>query len=314
MAEKNSLEWIKGKIRYHTDRLIVRLQWLFFLMSKNSYGLSDENYGKELIVTVTSYPARIKYVSKAVRSIMTQRTKPNRIVLWLANENFTNKEKDLPLELLKLKKYGLEIRWCEDVKSYKKLIPALREFDDAIFITVDDDTYYRSTMIEQLIESYKKDSSIIWAHRITKIVIEDGDYRAIAGGRETWDAPTYLHKLTGAGGVLYPGNVFYKDILNEQIFRDVCTTNDDIWFWLMAVLNGTKTAQVAGSKSTMLLYVGNSQKGETLCKINDGKDNLFWRDFRNMLLRYPEVDAILRKEFTEMTSEVTNVSQNDRSF
>ncbi len=41
------------------------------------------------------------------------------VILYLAEEQFPNKEADLPGKLLKFKENGLTIKWCEDLKSYK---------------------------------------------------------------------------------------------------------------------------------------------------------------------------------------------------
>lgn len=302
---------VLSKIKYYIDIFTIRYKWYLFSFKKNALGISNTDYGKEMIVSLTSYPARIQYVSKTIQSIMIQRVKPNRIILWLGYDKFINKEKDLPKKLLDLRKYGLEIKWCKDLRSYTKLIPALKEFPNAIIITVDDDIYYRESMIEQLIHSYKINPSFIWAHRVTKIELKDGDYRAVPGGEDTWKKPSFLHKLTGVGGVLYPPDVFFNGVLDEEIFENICATNDDIWFWLMAVLNKIKIAQVSRSKSTKLLYVSDSQKGPALSKINDANEKLFWKDFNNMLRAYPEVDTVLRKEYATITAEVLNGSKND---
>ncbi len=45
---------------------------------------------------------------------------------------------------------GLTIDWCEDIKSYKKLIPTLKKYPDAIIVTADDDLIYDNKWLEQL--------------------------------------------------------------------------------------------------------------------------------------------------------------------
>ena len=42
------------------------------------------------------------------------------------------------------------------------------------------------------------------------------------------------------GGTLFPPGVFYKDILNKDIFKSLCFQADDIWLNTMIRLNGSK--------------------------------------------------------------------------
>lgn len=60
---------------------------------------------------MTSFPERIKYCDKAIVSIMNQSFQPNKIILYLSEEQLSKKEKELPYKLLKFRKFGLEIRW-----------------------------------------------------------------------------------------------------------------------------------------------------------------------------------------------------------
>ena len=119
-------------------------------------GVTTEKREQKIIISLTSFPERIKYVSKTICSLLDQTLKPDMIILWLADEQFSNKEKDLPESLLKLRKYGLTIRWYKDIKSFKKLIPAILEFPDDIIIAVDDDFYFERNLIELLYSSYQK--------------------------------------------------------------------------------------------------------------------------------------------------------------
>ena len=68
---------------------------------KSSYvGVQEQNNSLELIVSLTSYPARIPYIKYTLYTLLMQSYKPNQILLWLSKEEFPNKEKDLPQELL----------------------------------------------------------------------------------------------------------------------------------------------------------------------------------------------------------------------
>ena len=57
---------------------------------------------KQVIVSVTSYPARINEVVLAIKTIYRQTMLPDKVILWLGEEKFPNKFDDLPKELLQL--------------------------------------------------------------------------------------------------------------------------------------------------------------------------------------------------------------------
>jgi len=261
---------------------------------KNNYkGICSKERNPEIIVSLTTYPARIESVHIVIETLLMQTFKPDRIILWLAEEQFPDKV--LPDNLTRLKKYGLSIKWCEDIKSYKKLVPTLREFPQAIIITADDDMYYHSKMVERLYKAYLKEPNYIHCHRVTKFAMENNEYKTFPGGYDVCNHPSFLHKLTGCSGVCYPPNSLFKDITNEKLFMELAPTNDDIWFWFMATLNGYRCNLVKHS-CTALYFVENSQD-DSLNSINDRGEKLFWSQFKKLTDYYPQIDEILRNEW-----------------
>ena len=214
---------------------------------KSSYvGVQEQNNSLELIVSLTSYPARIPYIKYTLYTLLMQSYKPNQILLWLSKEEFPNKEKDLPQELLEFVKKGLEIKWCDqNLYSYKKLIPSLKEFSNSIIVTADDDILYPKDWLEKLYRAYKKDPNFIHCHRAHRITFDKQnhvkpymEWEHLIENKST--VPSFLNFQTGAGGVLYPKNCFFEDILREDKFMQLSPRADDIWFWAMALLKGTK--------------------------------------------------------------------------
>ena len=104
-----------------------------------------------LIVSFTSYPARIHVVPQVLESLYAQSMKADRILLWLAEEQFPNKEADLPKSLIDDAAAGkFELRWCDDLGSHKKYFYTMQEFPDDIVVTVDDYQHYHSDTINIL--------------------------------------------------------------------------------------------------------------------------------------------------------------------
>ncbi len=261
----------------------------------------NNNSGRSprIIVSLTSFPARMNSIHTCLYSLLTQTLKPDKVILWLAEENFPNREKDIPERVLNLQKNGLTIRWCGDTRSYKKLIPALTEFSDEIIITADDDVIYSDQWAEKLYCSYVKYPQDIHTHRITRF---EFDEKWQTAGKEAYKNGSYLNKLVGVGGVLYPPNSLYKDILNEKLFSKLAPTNDDQWFWFQAVLNNVKI-RVVENNETDLIYTEDSQD-VGLFNINDHGPNLFWKDFDRLREYYPEVEKKLLAELIDRSNEL----------
>ena len=62
---------------------------------------------KRIIITMTSWAKRIKNVPKVVFSILSNTITPDSIELNLSSDEFINKEKDLPEELILLNQNGI---------------------------------------------------------------------------------------------------------------------------------------------------------------------------------------------------------------
>ena len=232
---------------------------------------------------------------------MNQTVKADEINLYLAIEQFPNKENGLPTELLKLKDFGLQIKFCNDIKSYKKIIPALKEYKNDIIITFDDDIYYEKDTIEALYNSYLKNPKVIQANRIWHIELKENrvipkDKSFLYWNEESYKTPSFFNTIIGCGGVLYPPNSLSEMVLDEEKFKSIIPTQDDIWLWGMAVLAGTKI-QLNKGYSSNLITVENTQNSG-LCKLNNKKNKgVSGKDgFNIMVQNYPEILEILKKE------------------
>lgn len=107
---------------------------------------------KRIIISMTSWPKRIENVSRVVFSLLQQTIKPDSIEINLSLEEFPNKERDLPNDLLLLQDNDvIKINWVEkNTKTFKKFIPVLQKYygEDYYLFTVDDDWFYDSDYVE----------------------------------------------------------------------------------------------------------------------------------------------------------------------
>lgn len=258
-------------------------------ISENNF---DMKYFPKIIISLTSWKKRISTVHKTIQTLLSQTLKPYKIVLYLASSEFPYGEKELPNELKKLKSEIFEIKWTDDIKSYKKLIPAIAEFKNEIIITVDDDLLFSSEMIEKLVRGYREKPKCIQCCRVTTIEYNNiNDIKTYPSNTKVYSEPTYLHKLSGGAGCLYPPNCFYSDVLDIDKFSKLAPTSDDLWFWLMAVLRGYKVNVIEGDLYKLKYIPGTQDVG--LYHVNDEGDKLFFSHLRNILHEYPILQDIL---------------------
>lgn len=213
----------------------------------NRSGVDVYRDGTEnLVVSLTTYSKRIFSVHLTIESLLNQTKKPNKLILWLAEDEFN--DDNLPLVLIKQKERGLTVNFCKDLKSYKKLIPTLNEHSSDAIVTVDDDVIYPFDFLEKLHRTHLSAPDCVCYFRGHKMKFIDIHTLApYATWQHDWQGiKKDIDVLpTGIGGVLYPPKCFHKDIMNESLFMKLAPHGDDIWFKAMTLLNGIKTKKVA---------------------------------------------------------------------
>lgn len=196
--------------------------------------------GPRVIVSLTSYGRRVASTLKyPVFSMLVQSRMPDKIVVWLDNECFS--ESSLPAPVKRLEKYGVEIRFCEDIKSYKKLIPSLKLYPDDIIVTIDDDIIYERNTLKCLLDKhseYPDDIICTMAHIPT--FGADGLNRYNDWKLNICYSEEELIFPLGGSGTLYPAHSLYKDVTDASLFMKLAPHADDIWFWVMALMNGKR--------------------------------------------------------------------------
>ncbi len=288
------IKFIKFAIKYGI-RYALRIAYYKFKkkLYRNSIckGTTNRIKDKEVIVSLTTYPARVKSVSLVVKSLLVQTKKPNRLLLYLAKEQFPLGEKALPYDLLELKKDGLEIVFCDDLKPHKKYYYAMLNNPDAIIITADDDVIYKRDWLERLWKSYKKFPKAISAMRARKILFDDkGDllpykmYPLVE--RDFCNTPRMDLIATGVGGVLYPPNLMDEELFNKNNIKELSLYTDDLWLKVMEILTDTPTvclginhANIIGEVQDVALYKVNLEKDFN--DINLRRIIQYYDEFRN---------------------------------
>ena len=224
------------KLRRARRQAMTRIAKFPSVKSKVNHGLP-----KPLIVTLTSYPPRFSHLAKTLKSLLDQRITADQTILWLAESDVSA----LPKDVLALKSKGLQIRATHDIRSYKKLIPALSAFPDSFFVTADDDVFYPPDWLEQLVASSKENpNAVVGCRAHLAPITAEGRFSSYS----TWQFATHLLASpapdvrlfpTGVGGILYPPGAFDDRVHDEASFTELAPFGDDIWFFWMCRLKGT---------------------------------------------------------------------------
>ena len=229
-----------GVVNYLVTRLAnIILPIYFKLTSKSTNNKLTTNPEREqkLIVSLTSYSVRLSTLWLVIECLLRQNLKPDKIVLYLTESQVGDIEK-LPQSLLRLRKRGLEIRLCkEEIRSHTKYYPAFQDFPNDIVITVDDDLFYRTDLLENLMKHHLQYPQCIIANWVKEIKAATPFYTEWPEIQTPSISNHFL--LFGVGGVLYPPHCMYKDIFNVKQIKELCLTADDIWLTCMALMAHT---------------------------------------------------------------------------
>lgn len=199
----------------------------------NNRDYSSDKYRdkRNIIVTMTSWKKRINNCVRIIDDIENNSLVPDKIYLNLSVEEFPNKEKDLPNELVKqMSKYeNFIINWVEgkNTKSIKKVFPILKFLDDSdIIINTDDDIIIPKDFIKSRVSDYMKYNSPITGG--TTKQCRGVVFREVCG-------IDYMKTATAC--CLYTKRMLrgYDLLMNDDIIRYF---NDDMIYSALVYLNG----------------------------------------------------------------------------
>lgn len=253
-------------------------------------------------MSLTSFPPRMRTLATCIASLKGQSKRPDRIILWLSEEQFPSRESDVAADVLDLVDEQFEIRWVkEDLGPHKKYFYVMQEHPEAIVITVDDDVKYDPNLVATLYQGHLDRPHCIVASRAHLVRFRpDGDLR-------TYDQWGYDHNFlresesysllpTGIGGVLYPPGAVPSEAFDAEAIRATCLFADDLWLKVLTSGNGYpvwmprqrfKFQTMPGSQDSALYRAnafknGNDVAMESILKSVDAKYGLAGRILRRI--------------------------------
>lgn len=285
-----------GGFVFKINKLFVNLVYPVVQLLNSKKGVDEKS---DIIISLTTFPDRIHYVWMTVLSLLNQTMKPYKVVLWLSEEQFPDRR--LPKILNRLCKRGLEIRYCDDLKSHKKYFYTMKEWSDKYVLTCDDDMFYPENLLENLFRSSQRYPEKIICNNSMKVTYdENGDFVR----RSQW-----LHKCmemeglqvcpVGCGGVLYPPNALNQEAFNKEAIKDIAWYQDDVWLKGMAVLNGTTAYNEGKYYHDFFNNIFTQRSG--LWQVNmahdKGKYSPNEAAWMKMIERYPKIEELLKNDY-----------------
>lgn len=211
------------------------------IADKAPHGLSSP-----LIVSLTSYAKRFATLDLTIKSLLDQDIVIDQLLLWVSPEDLAQ----LPPSVRALEGAVFRAMPTKDIRSYTKLIPALRSHPECFILTADDDIHYPSDWARSIVEGYENGERMTVCRRAHMATVgSDGSTLPYQQWPHAVDdagdrGPGFALFPTGVGGVLYPPGTFDAEVLREDVFLDLCPYADDLWFFWLELVGGVKRRRI----------------------------------------------------------------------
>ncbi|MBU2997862.1 zinc-binding alcohol dehydrogenase [Cellulophaga baltica] len=230
---------------------------------------NDNSNTLPVIVSLTTIPTRLSIVHLSVKSILAQKHKPKKIVLWLHESN----KGAVPQKLKDLEGNLFEICFTPLDSPHVKLVPSLLKFPSEIIVTCDDDLLYQKNWLYLLYQEHLKNPNKIITNQSRIISYDDN---GVLLPYKKWPT-SYDHiiKTTallpiGSAGTLYPVNSLSTTVTDIELMNKLTPKADDLWFKAMSLLAKTDSI-LAEKRAKGAIPIMGSQK-QSLKKTNIGQD------------------------------------------
>lgn len=221
-----------------------------------------------VIISMTSWPKRIKFVAKAIFSLIQQNVENSKyhIVLVLATPEFPNREKDLPDDLQIMAETGIvEIIWYnKNIYSHKKLMPTLEKYPENPILVCDEDIIHPNDWLSYFIKDHEKyPNDILVGGCVYDVGFEkNGTFNPMK--KHYMDRPEFANKeiinrrpANGFGGVLYPAHTFTdKRFFDIDLLMKLSKDSDESWQYCFNIIEGRTLRWIS--------KIFNHQKGEQI--------------------------------------------------
>ena len=245
--------------------------------SKN-YGLNTKERKERIVISLTTFPKRINSLWVTIETLLRQTMKPDEIILWIADSQFTDID-SLPANLLNQQKRGLTIRFCDDIKSHKKYFYAMQEYPNDLLILVDDDSFFPYDMVKTLYKLHQQypDEIISSTMAVVDDLLSVPTYWGRLNTKDKMQHSLRIQPFTGQGTLYPPYCMDEKYLFNKELIMSLCPYADDLWLFYMALRKRTKVCTVYKERSMPVEIYGMSASGLWHINGKDRQNDIQWQ-------------------------------------
>jgi len=247
-----------------------------FLFIRYKFFYSEKPVGDQpaVIISLTSHPARYKYLRKTLISLLFQKANADFVIqvnLW------SDDYKSLPKNIRGMQSSRLQFfEVKENMRVFLKLLPTVHREPWLPIVTADDDIFYKSSWLGNLYEEHLHDGSVsigyracLFEHSSSYSIPAYSDWPEITQPM----GPSDSIFLTGVGGVLYPPSWFKGEDLDFSLPELLCPSNDDLWYFFLARHKCKKFKKIFGTEYEPLYWFGSQRtalwKNNVTKNVND---------------------------------------------
>lgn len=218
-------------------------------------GTVSEKEGSQakVIVCMTSYPARIKFVAGVWRSVFMQMAdEPVKCVLVLTREEFQGVE--LPASIREMADRGqIEILWSDyNIRSHSKVMPVVEKYPNATLLAIDDDMTKPQGWLQNLLDDHRRwpediiscsytfflNSQMQWARML------DLPQKTARGKNDIPSLVFNFARICSGHGTLFPAHTFTdRRFFDTEKMMELTPTCDETWMWMWAMIEGKRFRQ-----------------------------------------------------------------------
>ena len=263
---------------------------------------------RKLIISLTTNPQKINYLSEVVYSLLNQEIDSDlyHIIIVLSEKDFLNKQKDVPSFLYKIIEINknVEILWIKnDIGIYKKFIPTLIKFPRNPILVINDDVIRPEGWLKMFIKDCNEHPNQIISGAIELYYDENLNIKNIYGYKSKY-MNNFNHITNmifnfalpgnGLGGILFPQNTFNNSLfLDKNLFLNLSKDNDELWQFCFIIMED-KIIRQSSIIYDYTEYLINSTKYDSFYKNN----------LKQKILKYEETSTLLFRQFPKFKQKL----------
>lgn len=229
----------------------------------------------EVLVSLTSFPPRMKNLWMVIDTLMRQESRPAGIILCLSEKQFPGKT--LPASLAPYLERGLSVIWTADDlkphKKYRSVFEQERAGKKRLVVTVDDDVFYSPDTLSRLLRLHSRYPDAVCGNMVKHI--SGRPYREWPVVTEV-TGPSADLLAVGCGAVLYPASVYSRDCFYDTVkLKSLALMADDLWLRYCERKEGIGV--VAGPYKALPPAIPSSQRFSLASQnVSRGRNDRIW--------------------------------------